>query len=148
MDNEQGKPESHQPQDRGVSYGDFIVGIWRGGTPVGIVVQELLDYCGIVTDHISIRTSSYVGIDQRGREIRVHGLNYVVKNIKAEDAVLIVDDVYETGLSIKAVIDTLTARARHNTPKNIRIATVYYKPARNLTDHASFGLPVRTVDVQ
>ena len=113
---------------------DFIVGIWRGGTPVGIAVQELLDYCGIETDHISIRTSSYVGIDQRGKEIRVHGLNYVVKNIKNEDAVLIVDDVYETGLSIKAVIDTLNVRARHNAPKNIRIATVYYKPVKNLTD--------------
>ena len=113
---------------------DFIVGIWRGGTPVGIAVQELLDFCGIETDHISIRTSSYVGIDRRGKEIRVHGLNYVVKNIKTEDAVLIVDDVYETGLSIKAVIDTLSSRARHNAPKNIRIATVYYKPAKNLTD--------------
>ena len=30
---------------------DFIVGIWRGGTPVGIAVQELLDYHDIKTDH-------------------------------------------------------------------------------------------------
>ena len=42
---------------------DYIVGVWRGGTPVGIMVQELLDFYGIHTDHISIRTSSYAGPD-------------------------------------------------------------------------------------
>ena len=26
---------------------DFIVGVWRGGTPVGIAVQEFLDYFGL-----------------------------------------------------------------------------------------------------
>jgi hypothetical protein len=113
---------------------DFIVGIWRGGTPVGIAVQELLDYSGIRADHIAIRTSSYEGIDRRGKQIRVHGLNYIVKNANAEDAVLIVDDVFETGLSIQAVMDTLRLRARKNTPGDIRVATVYYKPARNLTN--------------
>ena len=113
---------------------NFIVGIWRGGTPVGIAVQELLDYFHIETDHISIRTSAYSGIDERRKQIRVHGLNYIVKSINAEDSLLIVDDVYETGLSIQAVIDTLKLRARKNTPNDIRIATVFYKPSKNLTD--------------
>ena len=27
-------------------YPDYIIGIWRGGTPVGIAVQELLNYHG------------------------------------------------------------------------------------------------------
>lgn len=112
---------------------NFIVGIWRGGTPVGIAVQEMLDYYHIDTDHISIRTSSYSGIDERRKQIRVHGLNYIVKSINSEDSLLIVDDVYETGLSIKAVIDTLKLRARKNTPSDIRIATVYYKPTKNLS---------------
>ena len=31
----------------------FIVGIWRGGTPVGIAVQEFLEYKGVETDHIA-----------------------------------------------------------------------------------------------
>ena len=46
---------------------DFIVGIWRGGTPVGIAVQELFEHNGIASDHIAIRTSSYEGIEQRGK---------------------------------------------------------------------------------
>jgi hypoxanthine phosphoribosyltransferase len=45
-----------------------IVGIWRGGAPVGIAVQELLEYHGVMTDHIAVRTASYTGIDaQRTR---------------------------------------------------------------------------------
>lgn len=112
---------------------NFIVGIWRGGTPVGIAVQEMLDYFGIETDHIAIRTSAYLGINQRCKEIRVHGLDYIINNINAEDALLIVDDVYDSGLSVKAVVDTLNERARKNTPNDIRIATVYYKPSNNET---------------
>ncbi|MDH5188986.1 MAG: hypothetical protein OEW37_08530, partial [Rhodospirillaceae bacterium] len=37
---------------------NYIVGVWRGGTPVGIAVQELMEYHNVSTDHISIRTSS------------------------------------------------------------------------------------------
>ena len=44
-----------------------LVGIWRGGAPVGIAVQELLDYHGHHCDHIAIRTSSYQGIDRQDR---------------------------------------------------------------------------------
>ena len=32
---------------------DFIVGIWRGGSTVGIYVQECLQYLGVKTDHIA-----------------------------------------------------------------------------------------------
>jgi hypoxanthine phosphoribosyltransferase len=112
----------------------FIVGVWRGGTPVGIAVQELFEVFGVAADHIAIRTSSYTGIAQRNREVRVHGLGYVVRNIDAADPLLLVDDVFDTGLSIKAVIDTLRARARRNAPEEIRIATPWYKPANNRTD--------------
>jgi len=112
----------------------FIVAIWRGGTPVGIVVQELLDYFGIKTDHIAIRTSYYTGINQKGEQIRVHGLGYVVKNANAENTLLIVDDVYDSGLSVQAVIASLKEESRKNTPHDIRIATIYYKPQNNKTD--------------
>ena len=113
---------------------DFIIGVWRGGTPVGIAIQELMEWFGIPTDHIAIRTSAYTGIDERSKTIRVHGLNYIVHTIEQDQSLLIVDDVYETGLSIKAVLDTLRSRAGQNTPQRIRIATVYYKPAKNLTE--------------
>lgn len=113
---------------------NFIIGIWRGGTPVGIAVQELLDYYGIETDHIAIRTSSYEGIEKRSREILVHGLGYIIENINSEDPLLIVDDVYDTGLSIEAVINAIKERARKNTPQDIRVAVPFFKPTKNQTN--------------
>ena len=111
----------------------FIVAIWRGGAPIGIAVQELLDYFGVRSDHIAIRTSSYHGIDGRTSEVRVHGLNYLVKNIGHHDRLLIVDDVFDTGHTIEHVVEILRKKTRRNSPDEIRVAVPYYKPARNRT---------------
>lgn len=115
---------------------DFIVGVWRGGTPVGVAVQEMCDYYGMPSDHIAIRTSSYYGIDKASKTVRVHGLSYIIRHANADDSLLIVDDVYDSGRSIKAIIDELELKCRRNLPKDIRIATAYYKPERNNTDRA------------
>jgi len=111
-----------------------MVAIWRGGAPIGIAVQEFLDYFGIETDHIAIRTSSYSGIDGRAHQVRVHGLNYLVKNVNHTDRLLIVDDVFDTGHTIQSVIDHLQSMTRLNMPEDVRVAVPYYKPSRNLTD--------------
>jgi hypoxanthine phosphoribosyltransferase len=111
----------------------LIIAIWRGGTPVGMALQEILSYCGVSSDHIAIRTSSYVGVDMQGA-VAVHGLNYIIKKICYDDRVLIVDDVFDTGNTIAAVISELRRRARGNTPEDIRIAVPWYKPTRNETD--------------
>ena len=44
---------------------NHIIGVWRGGTPIGIAVQELLEVLGVQSDHIAIRTSSYSGMGQQ-----------------------------------------------------------------------------------
>lgn len=112
---------------------DFLVGLWRGGSAVGIAVQEGLDYFGIKTDHIAIRTSytglpNYSSMVDKADAIRVHGLQYLLENLCNEHTLLIVDDVYSTGSSVKAVIDTLSRKARRNLPHDIRTATVWYRP--------------------
>jgi len=111
----------------------LIVAIWRGGAPVGMALQEVLEYCGVESDHIAIRTSSYLGVDERG-EVAIHGLNYIIKKIRHDDRVLIVDDVFDTGNTIKAVVDEIRRRARGNTPEEIRVAVPWFKPSRNETD--------------
>lgn len=111
----------------------MMIAIWRGGVPMGIAIQELLAWYGIDTDHIAIRTSSYSGIDGRSNEIRIHGLNYLIKNCRYQDSLLIVDDVFDTGHTISAVISRLQQKARLNTPHDIRVAVPYYKPTRNQT---------------
>jgi hypothetical protein len=110
----------------------FLVAIWRGGAPIGITVQEVLEYHSIHADHIAIRTSSYSGIDVQ-KTVRVHATDYLVSRLSAEDELLIVDDVFDSGHSLEAVIDELRRRCRRNLPERIRIATVYYKPERRQT---------------
>ncbi len=109
----------------------FIIGIWRGGAPVGIAVQEYFVYKGIQTDHISVRTSSYYGINKQAKEIRVHGLHYLIENANADDNLLIVDDVFDTGRSVEALIKAIRTQSRLNTPADIRVACPWYKPTKN-----------------
>ena len=111
----------------------FLVAMWRGGAPIGITVQEVLEYHSIHADHIAIRTSYYSGIDVQNRSVRVHATDYLVSRLEAEDELLIVDDVFDSGRSLEAVIEELTRRCRRNLPEKIRIATVYYKPERRRT---------------
>lgn len=109
----------------------FVVGIWRGGAPIGIAVQEVLEYNGVECDHIAIRTSAYTGVDEQARTVRVHAIDYLVSKLTTEDRLLLIDDVFDSGRSLEAVIGELQRRCRLNLPRQIRIATVYYKPARN-----------------
>ena len=112
----------------------FIVGIWRGGAPIGIAVQDYFDYKKVETDHIAVRTSSYYGINQQSKEITVHGLHYIIENANADDGLLIVDDVFDSGRSIKALISQLELLMRKNMPKDIRIACPWYKPENKQVD--------------
>jgi hypoxanthine phosphoribosyltransferase len=105
--------------------------MWRGGAPIGIAVQEVLEYHSIHVDHIAIRTSSYTGIDKQAKSVRVHAIDYLVSRLTAEDQLLLVDDVFDSGRSLEAAIAELKARCRRNFPEKYRIATVYYKSTRN-----------------
>ena len=113
---------------------DFIIGIWRGGAPIGIAVQEFFEFKDTPTDHIAVRTSSYYGINKQSKDIRVHGLHYLIENANADDDLLIVDDVFDSGRSVDALIKQIKKLMRLNMPKDIRIACPYYKPANNKTD--------------
>lgn len=110
-----------------------LVGIWRGGAPIGIAVQELLAYNGIECDHIAVRTSSYTGIDQQEKTVRVYALGYLVDTLGPDDRLLVIDDVFDSGRSIEAFLAELAGRCRYNMPETVGIATVYYKPSRNVT---------------
>jgi uncharacterized protein len=109
---------------------DFIVAIWRGGAQIGCCVQEFLAFLGVKSDHIAIRTSRYSGIDQVKDKIQVHNLSYLFERLQPDSKVLLVDDVFDSGRSLVAVLEELG----HKVPKDIRIATVYYKPTRREVD--------------
>ena len=112
---------------------NFIVGVWRGGSTVGIYVQECLQYLGVETDHIAVRTS-YRGRDdyfrqlQQGEPLRAHGLQYLFENLDADDRLLIVDDVYSTGRNVGAIVERLEKNLKRNMPRDWRIAAPWYRP--------------------
>ena len=89
---------------------NYIVGVWRGGAPIGIAVQEFLDVLGVESDHIAIRTSYYSSMGERKKNEQVYGLNYIIKKLESEDSLLIVDDVHDTGVSVKQIIKDLKIR--------------------------------------
>ena len=112
---------------------NYIIGVWRGGAPIGIAVQEFLDVLGVPSDHIAIRTSHYKAMGDRYNKVEVYGLNYIIKQVESEDSLLIVDDVHDTGISIQKIILDLQTACKKNTPE-IKVATPYFKPNKNKTD--------------
>ena len=90
----------------------------------------------------------------------MHGLEEVIAKVNAEDKLLLIDDVFDTGNSMKAVLLRIQAMARKNTPEirsawcatpharareprravrptppNLpRARSLWYKPSANQTD--------------
>lgn len=112
---------------------DLVVGVWRGGTPVAIAIHEYLQYKGLKADHIAIRAASYTGIDQQEEQVRIDELEYIVENTGANSSVLLVDDVFDSGRSVKAIKECLAEMMQSGLPE-LRVAAPWFKPYRNVTD--------------
>ena len=117
-----------------------VISIWRGGTPVGLGVDEFFRTRGVFLNHTTIATESYTGIREQG-SVTVKGLEHVIEVICREDGLLIVDDVLESGRTIQRVLEILKEQARANAPEDIRVATVHRKPENVLFQ----GVPVITL---
>lgn len=111
---------------------DILIALWRGGTPVAIAIQELFAYQDIPHDHHVVKTRHYVGIDQRTDDILIEGLEPVLTKLSTASRLLIVDDVFDTGLTLARLVEEIKKRStvHHD---NIRLATPWYKPANNQT---------------
>ncbi len=113
----------------------FIVGLWRGGSVVGMVVQECLATLGVEADHMSLRTS-YAGREAYEQQalsaapIHVHGKQYLLEHLNAADRLLIVDDVYSSGRHVNAVLHQLRLGLKRNMPTQVRVAALWFRPGR------------------
>lgn len=112
---------------------DFIVAIWRGGAPVGCYMHEFFKRVGQNPDHIAIRTSRYKGIDQASDRVEVYNLGYLLERMGPDSKILWIDDVWDTGLTIQEIFKQVPEKLGDRCPKDMRVATVYYKPTRNKT---------------
>ncbi len=111
---------------------DLIIGLWRGGAPVAIAIHELLACLGWDADHVPLRTSLYRGVDTRAPEVKVDDLAYRLDSGALAGNILVVDDVFDTGLTARAVLARLKERCAARA--DIRLATVWFKPGNNQTN--------------
>jgi hypothetical protein len=107
---------------------DVLLVIWRGGTPVGMVIHEFFRYKGTETYHAVLKSESYVAIGRR-TEPEIENMDAVMETVPPGSQVLLVDDIFDSGCTICAIRKMLEPR----TP-NIRVATLYYKPRNNRTE--------------
>lgn len=96
---------------------DLIVGVSRGGWAPGRILSDLLE-----NPHTAnIKIEFYVGIEKTGRKPVV--TQPITEDISKKN-VLVVDDVADTGESLKLALDHVLEKG----PGKIMTATVYYKP--------------------
>jgi hypoxanthine phosphoribosyltransferase len=107
---------------------DVILVLWRGGTPVGVVVHEFLLYNGVESYHTVVKAESYTGIGERHEPV-IENLDRVAAKLDADTRVLVVDDIFDTGGTLSRVAETLGARTPH-----IRLATLYLHRGHNRTN--------------
>lgn len=103
------------------------ISLWRGGTPVGLGIDVFFRMRGIAINHTTVATESYTGIGTR-EEVTIKGLEHVIKTICAEDRLLIIDDVFESGKTVSRICEVLKSQARANFPGEITVATLHVKP--------------------
>lgn len=111
-----------------------LLALWRGGTPIGIGIHEGLSYLGIHAKHFALRTSYYDDKNQRKDTVQIDQIDSFASQFSESERLLIVDDVFDSGNTLKAVIQHIQDNTSIIAPAQIKIATPYFKPAQNLTD--------------
>lgn len=107
---------------------NYIIGLWRGGTPIAIAIHEVFEYFNIKCNHMPIKTSSYYEIGIHDLDVQIVGLSNIIRDINVDDNILIIDDIFDTGLTMDKISNILNVCC-----KNIKIATMYFKPKNNKT---------------
>ena len=105
-----------------------VMAMLRAGVPVGLGVDAFFRSRGLQVHHTTIATGSYAGIGDRG-DVTVKNLEHLIQVVCPEDGLLLIDDVYESGHTIRRVVELLREKARANAPREIMVATVHHKPA-------------------
>jgi len=108
---------------------DVLLALWRGGAPVGVAVHDFFKATGWDVDHLPLKCASYTGIGENAGSVAFAHGDMVFGMLRRGQRVLVVDDVFDTGKTAAAVRERIGA-----TGAEMRMACVYWKPAKNTTD--------------
>jgi hypothetical protein len=96
---------------------DVIVGVSRGGWPPARIMSDLLENPELA----NVKAEFYLGVAKtKGKPVITQPVSVSVRGKK----VLIVDDVADTGKSLRLVREHLKEQGA----TDVKIATIYYKP--------------------
>ena len=109
---------------------DAILGISRGGCVPGMIIHEYLNYKNIDCDYYVMSAKSYDNNIQTDK-VFIDMSNYTQDCLKKCKNILIVDDVFDTGLTIMSICNYLFQIGLKS--DKFKIATPYYKPIKNKT---------------
>jgi hypothetical protein len=112
---------------------DFIIGVTRGGAQISIYMQEA--FCVLSGEkkiYTTVQAVSYTGISEAG-DVVVENVDAVLRRVEDGQKLLVVDDVFDRGKTLKAVKETLVREIPVEIPE-IRLAALYYKPENNEVD--------------
>lgn len=107
---------------------DALLVLWRGGSTVGMIIHEFFAYKGHEMFHTVIKAESYIGIEKRIAP-RLDSMGAIAGNIKPGQRVLIVDDIFDSGATVKMVADHV-----RSITGDIKIATLFVRSGHNTTD--------------
>ena len=112
----------------------MILVLWRGGAIIGMAIHELMIYKKFQLNHMILKASSYQNT-QRQDVVSIEGLESVLRNLKKDEKVLIVDDIFDSGKTMSSLIAMIKEHRKEENDQ-YKIATPWYKPKNNLTDIA------------
>ncbi len=110
--------------DKGKKY-EFVIGINRGGLIPSVAVSHKLEKIhNMKVTHGACTVQSYQGTEKR--EIKKDLYISMIGFIKSHHNILLVDDIADSGESLKVALETV--KKIDSDAKNIDIATLHYKP--------------------
>ena len=108
---------------------DILIALWRGGAGVGVALHEFFKATGWNVRHIPLKCASYTGIGENAGDVVFTLGEEIFGMLRPGDKVLVVDDVFDTGKTARAVKSRIDAAGAE-----MRMACVYWKPEKNKTD--------------
>lgn len=107
---------------------DWIIGVTRGGAQISVYIQEALSLLSQdIKSYATIHAHSYTDIGVAKSTVIIRDMAPLLEAIKPHDAILVIDDVFERGVTLNAIKNELEQRLATRSA-TVRLGVLYYKP--------------------